>query len=653
MAVSGESLLLEEPQLVGQWRRALVDGTIQLDHVEKVLRSPWVANLYELIPDGPADLISTEEWSEVIVIAVTWTHPPGAHPSEVILGVPGGTSLSFPEESYVTLAAFAPDEEDGPGDGDQGCDTIQVALRRVPADRLSLLAESTPRDEEVLSFSGIWPGALPDVAMAFASMDQNGFEGSVVFYLGGGDRADQCMLCMTCVRGPVDECYVSAVEVEPGEARLALSNVQAVGAQGRSAGSGAANLITGGTTRGQALRGLSPRPRVRQGGSRKKDAEQDTPAGSGAREVPAAKRAAARPKAKATAARGRSGSSAMTGGGEASAEVGAMVKLMQDMASRLERLEGRQLSSPQGAASRVAEGCASTPGNIGVPHQGSSLLAQGRVPLPGPRGGAGTAVSAGGRAYASAMAEARSLLGEQGAPGVGNGPGGQNAERPPPAGRERNVEGLIKAAVDSGGDLTMAVQLAILQQLEKMGGQKDKNTPQTLEDVLYGSQVPVEGEGASSSTSGGFSARGAQNLLRVQRSQEQQPGAWSGLADETALRQLGSDVTGMPWSMMAYGQQKLPFTPKLEHLQRTWHLLCHFHALSRQGRHQDLDLAITQALKSVEQATLAGGNWKVAWTLTSLPDPIERNQSGLTHPAELSAAVQWVKEQNTLEELLR
>eukprot|EP00971_Amphidinium_carterae_P009189 181158-Amphidinium_carterae.2 len=321
---------------------------------------------------------------------------------------------------------------------------------------------------------------------------------------------------------------------------------------------------------------------------------------------------------------------------------------MQDMASRLERLEGRQLSSQQGTAFRDAEGWASAPVNVGLPHPGGSLLAQGRVPLPGPRGGLGVAASAGGRAYTNAMAEARSLLGEP-----GNGLVGQSAERPPPAGRERNVEGLIKSAVDSGGDLTLTVQLAILQQLEKMGGHKDKNAPQTLEDVLYGSQVPLEGEGSSSSTGGGFSARGAQNLLKVHRSQEQHPSAWSGLADETALRQLGSDVTGMPWSMMAYGQQKLPFTPKLEHLQRTWHLLCHFHALSRQGRHQDLDLAITQALKSVEQATLAGGNWKVAWTLTSLPDPIERSQAGLTHPAELSAAVQWVKEQNTLEELLR
>eukprot|EP00971_Amphidinium_carterae_P159652 3165498-Amphidinium_carterae.1 len=145
MAVIGESLLLEEPPLVSQWRKALVEGALQLDHVEKVLRSPWVANLYELIPDGPPDLISTEEWSEVIVIAVTWTQPPGGHPSEIILGVPGGSSLSFPEESYVTLPAFAPIED---GEGDPVCDTIQVALRRVPADRLSLLGDSSPRDEE-------------------------------------------------------------------------------------------------------------------------------------------------------------------------------------------------------------------------------------------------------------------------------------------------------------------------------------------------------------------------------------------------------------------------------------------------------------------------------------------------------------------------
>eukprot|EP00971_Amphidinium_carterae_P336463 6472843-Amphidinium_carterae.1 len=217
----------------------------------------------------------------------------------------------------------------------------------------------------------------------------------------------------------------------------------------------------------------------------------------------------------------------------------------------------------------------------------------------------------------------------------------ENLEGPPPMGRERATEQAIQAAVASGGDgANMAIQLAILQQLEKLAAPaKEKSQPLTIEDILYGASPTIDTENGAASGSSGVSSKGAQALLRLQRSQEQNPLVWAGMADERASIELGSNLTGLPWSMQAYGQQRITFAARHEHLHRMWVLLCHYHTLSRLGRHQELDLAITQGLKSVEQAVQANGAWKIAWTLTGLPDPIDRNGSGLTHPQELSAAI--------------
>eukprot|EP00971_Amphidinium_carterae_P329290 6461624-Amphidinium_carterae.1 len=203
---------------------------------------------------------------DITVVAILWSDPPGAYPSEIIVAVPAQVSHDFPSGSYISINAYSlaeDDEEEIVGD------PVQVALFRCPAEQLAILAESTPRTAEVVTFAPLLQGFQPDPAEAFAAMMQSSFPGSsfqecVALHLGGGERASECCLCVSCAGGSLDEVFASAAELEPSAACSALVRVPPTGRRSSAPGTPVGALIGGGQpSRGQALRGLSPMPTAR------------------------------------------------------------------------------------------------------------------------------------------------------------------------------------------------------------------------------------------------------------------------------------------------------------------------------------------------------------------------------------------------------
>eukprot|EP00971_Amphidinium_carterae_P334681 6470110-Amphidinium_carterae.1 len=108
--------------------------------------------------------------------------------------------------------------------------------------------------------------------------------------------------------------------------------------------------------------------------------------------------------------------------------------------------------------------------------------------------------------------------------------------------------------------------------------------------------------------------------------------------------------------MEEYGARQLRFRGN-ESLERLWALLSHLHGLMMRGE-GSLALARTcQFLKAVELATQCNGHWKLAWSLTSLPEirSMAANSvgHGLGHPFEYHATVQWLRDCNTIEAAIK
>eukprot|EP00971_Amphidinium_carterae_P037513 737606-Amphidinium_carterae.2 len=58
--------------------------------------------------------------------------------------------------------------------------------------------------------------------------------------------------------------------------------------------------------------------------------------------------------------------------------------------------------------------------------------------------------------------------------------------------------------------------------------------------------------------SGAFGgAKGLANMQRLARSIEERPSQWSDSFDTSVWRALSCDVTGAPWSLQRYGQERL------------------------------------------------------------------------------------------------
>eukprot|EP00971_Amphidinium_carterae_P055778 1100348-Amphidinium_carterae.1 len=104
--------------------------------------------------------------------------------------------------------------------------------------------------------------------------------------------------------------------------------------------------------------------------------------------------------------------------------------------------------------------------------------------------------------------------------------------------------------------------------------------------------------------------------------------------------------------MEEYGARQLRFKGN-ESLERMWSLLSHLHGLMMRGETSLALARVCQFLKATELAVQCSGHWRLAWSLTSLPEirSMAANSvgHGLGHPMEYHASVQWLRDCATIE----
>eukprot|EP00971_Amphidinium_carterae_P153531 3043828-Amphidinium_carterae.1 len=223
-------------------------------------------------------------------------------------------------------------------------------------------------------------------------------------------------------------------------------------------------------------------------------------------------------------------------------------------------------------------------------------------------------------------------------------------ETMPRAGKPRVSESAYQALAEGSPiDAQAAVQLATLEALEKIL-KRQTGGGDPLEDLADEDDFET---GLGKVTGG---ARGAYAMQRMNRSipVEAAPQRWLQMCDDAMAKALGVHVTGLPWSALLYAQQRIRFGKCLD-LERMFHMLASLHAAHRSNDHALVGARISQYMKATEQAVNQGGNWRLAWCLTNLPEPRPGNhlQYGMSSPAEIAASVQFLKDSRAVEELVR
>ena len=174
---------------------------------------------------------------------------------------------------------------------------------------------------------------------------------------------------------------------------------------------------------------------------------------------------------------------------------------------------------------------------------------------------------------------------------------------------------------------------------------------ETLDDLLFG--LEEQDGGGPDGLLKGAGGRGAGNLLRLSRAIERDPDRWSQWFDSHVARKLNCHVTGLPWSLELYGQQKVRFG-QLERHQYMWQMVCCLHSLHRAGEHAQVGAKLGQFAKAIEASVMSKGRWDYAWLYTGLEDPRAHlsGAKGLIHPAEFTAAVAYTREVRSLDEYI-
>eukprot|EP00971_Amphidinium_carterae_P079196 1567043-Amphidinium_carterae.2 len=294
---------------------------------------------------------------------------------------------------------------------------------------------------------------------------------------------------------------------------------------------------------------------------------------------------------------------------------------------------------------------------LAAPPAAPSLLAPGRVaPPPGCASrpiASGAPLLTSPSSYQSALENARALLPPTGPPVRVPAPGVAVNVGPEPdtRGRGRASDQLVQVALQ-GGDpahLGSALNLAMVEAIERLQKIGMHSTDDDeFDTLLSGTQVSAEETGI------GGGAKGIQAMLRLSRAVERNPARWSQAVDDCAWRALGCDVSGQPWSMAAYGAQKIRFGRLTDH-HRMWAMMASLHALHRAGNHPMVGARIGQCLKAIEASVALSGNWEMPWLYTGLPDPVSVGglHRGLCSPGEVAAAAGFLRDIQTVESSLK
>ena len=208
---------------------------------------------------------------------------------------------------------------------------------------------------------------------------------------------------------------------------------------------------------------------------------------------------------------------------------------------------------------------------------------------------------------------------------------------------------LLEHALHGGSGNADALRVMELQLLQNLVAQTSRGRGQADEDDLFNMTMPAL-EGAPDGA-GGSAARGTSGMLRIRRSIAANPKRWVDHFNASIQEELGTDVTGMPWSLEEYTRRRLRFTQDQESEEKFAAIVHRMHALHLAGPDKwwELGALICQSYKSLEQV-VRDRDWTLAWMWTGIQDPRPRGplQRGLAHPLEHAAGLAHLKEMHTL-----
>eukprot|EP00971_Amphidinium_carterae_P352125 6492443-Amphidinium_carterae.1 len=656
---------------VSLWEEAITSGSQVLDGTEQILRSLWIIDLPVTTDvDAEKDGAPTS-YAEVKVVGIHWPGGPGGVADLIVLAVPGN-AVSEQQGQSVDAVLYHPDTT-------ETAEVVEVKLLTLPSHYLvKRLGESCPQEAECVGFSPEGTGGLPAGSELFGVYESTpqGTTGiwaclGLVDEATGGDPDASSALRVVSggTEGEgLDEVYVSASEgVGTGDPRQFLSI--------RDPADGVTAAFRGRGGAPGAKRSVGPAKAVPVPAS-----VVPPPAGA----FP--KGGKGRAQAVATVLKATAPKTTVAKKPKTVAELASsMTSALETFSQRLEALEAGRVAgtgagaammgqaSPMMCSSSAAAGpgvtspsmCTSSLGGLGPPMmcssspiappmcsssptmcsssmglqapgawQGaagdpsSSLLAVGRVSsrqtVPPP------ITPAGERAYRQAIKEAKTLM-----PTVlpSGGPEGEGAGRPA---RERGVDSALRQAIEQGGETaSSAVQLAMLETLERLANPQDRRGRETrgdtLEELLFGSgeeEDSTKHRCRPRSLERAFRSICVQGLgVRFDWSPLVMPSIWA--REDTFCSTLGfeANVVSIVDPPCTSPQRKGP---------TSW----------------SKDSAIP---KGYRVATTMGGHWAVAWTLTGVvdPEPSSSVHNGLATPLEVATAIAFVKDSKVLEEASR
>eukprot|EP00971_Amphidinium_carterae_P352298 6492534-Amphidinium_carterae.2 len=590
--------------------------SVALQSAALLLTRPWLARL-PLVDEGAGTMEQEGIFTEVCVLAIRWDGPAMGPISHCVVAVPAAAVSGLLE----TVETFNTNiHVDGPAV--ETDEVAEVAVLYYGADFLrDQLAESSPMGAQVFAFSTMGTGGLPIGANILDLLDlpEDFSSGTMAKTRLDAQHASEVIVYDVSNEG--EDNYVTAVSTAEDDLinpLLALSMPMPSRRQARAASVG------GVSARPSALSAvLAPPPQP----------------GTSTRP-----KAAAAPRAKAGAspqARPKAPSLA------------TVLEAVNNISQRLATIEHQHQQQHQ-QGQRAAAAPSAVPAS-GVPSpaacaappglQHASILSPGRFSVPHaptlnvPGAGASHAQ----RLVTSMGTNVGPLAATSVTPGCGE---------PAKLGRARQVDAGLRrrAAVERGGaEANTAVQLAMLEALQKMAGSKPAGAEE-LDGLLDDESADLD----SSIQKLASGARGAAAMYRLHQHIEQNPSAWSARLDQAMFQALGCQHTGMPWSASRYFQERVSFGRHSD-LERFAHLLCHLHALHRTQQVDLLGARISQYLKALEQTVLHGGSWRVSWALTGVPEPHPTGalHQGLSSAAELAASVQYMKDAKTIEDLVK
>eukprot|EP00971_Amphidinium_carterae_P318050 6322480-Amphidinium_carterae.2 len=562
---------------------------------------------------------------DLVVIALHWNGGPDGPPTSALVAIPEHASHGVQGANPVWTDCLYTDGS--------FADSANVVVVMVTSTYLSkILRETTPQTAEVLSFVTEAPGAAPLGSTILATMTLPD-----VLQRGYWLHHDDNGALRYMVAGSVgEETFVSALEDdlpdEPGALLTEIIPIQSPPRRGAVRSRRPSVIALGPATNAKALAAmLSPPPAKSSSGN-----------GAGA-PAPATK-SKAPPKAADKEA------------------LSQLLTAVSSLADRLASLEANQQQSHgMGPPPPVRPGASAAPPHPSAAACASSPCLPGAGFLPSsaapPKassviGAPPTSSAAGAAAYEHSLMEARRLLSLTPVQASAHTEFREDAAAGMAGARERGADVELRSAVMRGGpEAQAALNLAMLNTLERLGGSRDRKGGDVDDELFYSF---LAGDMTDGSTGKVELARGSQAMFRLSQAIERAPDKWIAQCNATAMRALGCDSTS-PWSMALYGERCLRF--RNEHVERLWAMLAHLHARLRRGEHDGAYANVCQFLKATELCTQTNHSWRVAWALTSLPEVRSAAStqigSGLGHPAEYSAAIALLKDQQVVEAALK